>query len=88
MESSTSSSEDSSIFDLPEFNLITNTVDGNPHIFGGEFNNSGVLISSEELGGQVDDGKKISSYCSLNIYFHKIYILGAIFLHISSYLYF
>ena len=57
MESSTSSSEDSSIFDLPEFHLITNTVDGKPHIFGGEFNDSGEPISSEELGGQVDDGK-------------------------------
>ena len=68
MESSTSSSEDSSIFDLPEFNLITNTVDGKPHIFGGEFNNSGEPISSEELGGQVDDGKINSWYCSLKIY--------------------
>ena len=59
MESSTSSSEDSSIFDLPEFNLTTNTVNGKCHIFGGEFNHSGEPISSEELGGQVDDGKKI-----------------------------
>ena len=58
MESSTSSSDDSSIFDLPEFNLTTNTVNGICHIFGGEFNYSGEPISSEELGGQVDDGKK------------------------------
>ena len=55
MESSTSSSEDSSIFDLPEFDLTTYIVDGKYHIFGGEFNNSGEPISSEELGGQVDD---------------------------------
>ena len=82
MESSTSSSEDSSIFDLPEFSLTTNTVNGKCHIFGGEFNNSGEPISSEELGGQVDDGKKISSYCSPQL--HKIYILIAIFLRISS----
>ena len=59
MESSTSSSEDSSIFDLPEFNLTTTTINGKCHFFGGEFNNSGEPISSEELGGQVDDGKKI-----------------------------